>query len=224
MFTKKQMLMLLSPLSLIMLSACGGGGPAPGFKASLPVPPPVQSQVASNGAIYQAGLGYAGYHEGNRARRVGDALTILLVENVRSTKATNGGTNRSGSASITPPTSGLLSFLNPDALKAASGGSFKGTGSAGQSSSLSGAIAVTIAEVRPNGTALVHGEKQMSLSQGEEWVQFAGIIRLADVDVDNNILSSQIADSRIIYSGSGAIQQASRPGWLSRFFSKVSPF
>ncbi len=64
----------------------------------------------------------------------------------------------------------------------------------------------------------------MSLSQGEEWVQFAGIIRLADVDVDNQILSNQIADSRIIYSGSGAIQQASRPGWLSRFFSKVSPF
>lgn len=221
----KRVLLPLTPLAFLMLSACGGGGgPASGFQVSLPAPPPVPAAASGNGAIYQASLGYAGYHQGNRARQVGDALTILLVENVRSNKGTNGGTNRSGSFGITPPSAGPLNFLNPDALKAAASGSFKGSGSAGQSSSLTGAISVTIAEVRANGTALVNGEKQMSLSQGEEWVQFAGIIRLADVDVDNRILSTQIADSRIIYSGSGAIQQASRPGWLSRFFAQVSPF
>lgn len=64
----------------------------------------------------------------------------------------------------------------------------------------------------------------MQLSQGDEWVQFAGILRLADVSVENRVLSSQIADAQIIYGGSGAIQQASRPGWLSRFFNMVSPF
>ncbi len=64
----------------------------------------------------------------------------------------------------------------------------------------------------------------MLLSQGDEWVQFAGIVRLADIDVDNQVPSSVIADARIIYSGAGAVQQASRPGWLSRFFSQISPF
>lgn len=64
----------------------------------------------------------------------------------------------------------------------------------------------------------------MSLSQGREWIQFSGIVRLTDIDADNMVVSSRVADSRIIYSGSGAIQQASRPGWLSRFFSIVSPF
>ena len=224
MFTEKHTLTLFAPLGLAMLSACGAGGPAAGFTASLPALPLTPAVESSNGAIYQSALGYAGYHEGNRARRVGDALTILLVENVRSTKSTNGGTARSGSASFTPPTAGLLSFLNPNALNAAANGSFNGKGSAGQSSSLSGVITVTIAQVRPNGTALVHGEKLMSLSQGKEWVQFSGIVRLADVNVDNQIMSTQIADSQIIYSGAGAIQQASRPGWLSRFFSIVSPF
>ena len=64
----------------------------------------------------------------------------------------------------------------------------------------------------------------MRLSQGDEWVQFAGILRLIDIDVDNRILSTRIADAQIIYGGQGAIQQASRPGWLGRFFNMVSPF
>lgn len=180
--------------------------------------------VATDGAIFQGALGYAGLHEGTRARRVGDALTILLAENVTSSKSVTGRTERSGSAAIKPPGAGPLDFLNPEALKAAANASFKGQGNAGQSSSLSGAVAVTIAQVRPNGTALVIGEKHLSLSQGKEWVQFSGIVRLADVDVDNRVLSTQVADSRIIYSGAGAVQQASRPGWLSRFFGNVSPF
>lgn len=214
---------MIGSAMLLGLSACATDNPAPGFAAVLP-PPPVQSMVPADGAIFQGALGYAGLHEGTRARRVGDALTILLAENVTTSKSVTGRTERSGSAAITPPGAGPLDFLNPEALKAAANASFKGQGNAGQSSSLSGAVAVTIAEVRPNGTALVIGEKHLSLSQGKEWVQFSGIVRLADVDVDNRVLSTQVADSRIIYSGTGAVQQASRPGWLSRFFGKVSPF
>lgn len=211
----------------LMLSACGmGGGPQAGFTAPLPPPPPARGVQAepTNGAIFQASYGYAGLHEGTRARRVGDMLTILLVESIGTSKRSSGQTDRTGSASITPPTSGPLSFLNPNALKAASDGSFKGQGQAAQSSSLNGAVAVTIAEVRSNGTARVVGEKHMSLSQGDEWIQFAGTIRLADIDAENRLLSSQVADAQIIYSGRGAVQRASRPGWLSRFFGILSPF
>lgn len=213
-----------APLA-VMLAGCGlgGDGPQTGFAAPPPPPPLVRPQV-TDGAIFQAAYGYAGLHEGNRARRVGDLVTIVLVENIGTSKSSAAQTGRSGSASITPPGAGPLSFLNPDALKAASNQSFKGQGNAAQSSSLNGAVAVTIAEVRPNGIARVVGEKQMSLSQGEEWVQFAGLVRLADIDSDNRLLSSQVADARIIYSGKGAVQRASRPGWLSRFFSMISPF
>ena len=83
---------------------------------------------------------------------------------------------------------------------------------------------MTIAAIYPNGTAEVIGEKQMILSQGEEWVQFAGRIRLIDIDAENRLMSSQVANARMIYSGRGAVQQASRPGWLSRFFDTISPF
>ena len=211
----------LAIIAALPLAACGAQGPAPGFTAALPPPPPPQAQ---NGAIFQAGYGYSAYHEGTRARRVGDLVTIILTENFATRKSTNGSTDRQGNASITPPGAGPLDFLNPDALKAAAQASFNGRGDASQRSNLSGAVAVTIAEVRPNGTALVVGEKQMMLSQGDEWVQFAGLIRLVDIDVDNRLPSSAVADARIIYSGAGAVQQASRPGWLSQFFGQISPF
>ncbi|MCR9179074.1 flagellar basal body L-ring protein FlgH [Erythrobacter sanguineus] len=227
----------------LALGACmgsGGSGPQTGFTAPPPpgaamvaagvgdpmlvaAPQPL-AQTANAGAIFQVGNGYSGLVTGTRARMLGDMVTIILTENTITTKSTAGQTNRSGSFGITPPASGPLDFLNPDALKAAAEGSFSGGGNAAQQSRLNGAVAVTIAAIYPNGTAEVVGEKQMMFSQGEEWVQFAGRIRLIDIDGDNRLSSAQVANARIIYSGRGAVQQASRPGWLSRFFNKISPF
>ena len=228
-------IVLAAPLLLAACSGLGGSGPQVGFTA----PPPPGAAItaasvgdhfaaapmppASAGAIFQPAQGYANLVTGNRARALGDMVTIILVEATSTTKSTQGSTAREGSFGITPPTSGPLDFLNPDALKAAAEGSFTGGGNASQQSRLNGAVAVTIAAIYPNGTAEVIGEKQMMFSQGDEWVQFAGRIRLVDIDGDNRLASSQVANARIIYSGKGAVQQASRPGWLSRFFNLISP-
>ncbi|MFL0672664.1 MAG: flagellar basal body L-ring protein FlgH [Erythrobacter sp.] len=233
---------LAAALGALALAGCMGGmegsGPRPGFAspppptAPPPAPPPAalaaasmpDQPAASTGAIFQASQGYVGLHVGARARNIGDMLTIVLVENTTTQKSASGQTGRDGSFGITPPATGPLSFLNPEALKAASEGSFRGQGNAAQQSRLNGAIAVTIAAVYPNGTADVIGEKQLALSQGEEWVQFAGRVRLIDVDANNRLFSNQVANARMIYAGKGAIQQASRPGWLSRFFGMIAPF
>lgn len=179
---------------------------------------------AADGSIFNVNMGYGGLVEGNRARRVGDPLTILLVERTSTSKTVGTKTDRDGGASITPPTAGPLKFLNPDALKASSQSSFKGNGNTSQTNTLNATVSVTIAEVRPNGTALVRGEKRMLLSQGDEWIQFSGIVRLADIDEDNSVLSSRVADARAEYSGRGSIQRSGREGWLSKFFNMVSPF
>ncbi|MEP3049904.1 MAG: flagellar basal body L-ring protein FlgH [Erythrobacter sp.] len=218
----------LAAFSTVLLAAClGGGGMSPGFVA--PPPPPVAAMQtagsgANPGAIYQAAQGYSGLHVGTRARRLGDMVSIVLVENTSTNKSTSSQTQRDGSFSITPPTTGPLAFLNPNALNAGAQGSFTGQGNASQQSQLSGTVSVTIAALYPNGTAEVVGEKQMSLSQGVEWIQFAGRIRLIDIDADNRLSSAQVANARIIYSGDGSVQRASQPGWLSRFFSLITPF
>lgn len=226
-------LLLAAPLLLSACMGVGGKGPQAGFAAPPPpgaaltaasAPPPVSAPSHSPGAIFQSAQGYAGLVTGTRARQLGDMVTIILTEATTTSKSAQGRTAREGGFSITPPSAGPLSFLNPEALKAAAEGSFTGSGNATQQSRLNGAIAVTIAAIYPNGTAEVVGEKQMLLSQGDEWVQFAGRIRLVDIDGDNRLASSQVANARIIYSGKGAVQQASRPGWLSRFFNLISPF
>ena len=213
----------------LSLSACLANGPDRELGFAAPPPPPMPTGIAgadtvSNGAIFQASQGYSGLVVGNRARQLGDMVTIMLVESTSTSKSTSSQTDRSGSFGILPPTAGPLDFLNPNALNASGDASFSGGGTAAQQSQMSGTVAVTIAAIYPNGTAEVVGEKLMSLSQGDEWVQFAGRIRLADIDVDNTLPSSRVANARIIYTGQGAVQQASRPGWLSRFFNSISPF
>ncbi len=211
----------LMVLALLAAPALAKRPPA-GFE---PVPPAtVTPSPPANGSIFNANAGYAALVEGNRARRVGDPLTIVLLEQTTSSKSVATKTDRGGGASITPPSEGLLAFASPDALKASSQSSFKGQGNSTQTSSLGGEVGVTIAEVRPNGTALVRGEKRMLLSQGNEWVQFSGIVRLADIDAENRIASSRVANARIEYAGNGAIQRSGREGWLSHFFNIISPF
>lgn len=195
-----------------------------GFEATLPIAPASEPQGQPTGGIFSVSAGYAPLYQGNRASRVGDPVTILLVETTTASKSVSSSSDKSGSGSITPPTAGLLSFLNPNALNASSSSSFSGQGSAAQQSSLVAAISVTIAEVRANGTALVKGEKKMLLSQGDEWIRFSGIVRLIDIDQDNTITSTRVADAHVEYSGKGALQRASKQGWLSRFFNFISPF
>lgn len=219
-----------SGLTLIALAitataspALAGKRPGPGFEATLPLSDPAPAPVAATGGIFSPANGYAALHLGLRARAVGDPVTILLLESTTATKSVASKSAKSGGASITPPDAGPLS-VNPDALKASSNSTFNGQGNASQTSTLASTLSVTIAEVRPNGTALVRGEKRMLLSQGNEWIQFSGIVRLIDIDLENRIPSTRVADARIEYSGKGALQRASKQGWLGQFFNMISPF
>lgn len=216
-------LLAIAPMALA-LAACTADARPAGFAAALPPPPAAPAvQQTANGAIFQAAAGYAPLHYGQRAARVGDLVTILLVERTQTTKSASSSQDREGSIGITPPSLGPFSF-NPGNLNSGGGTSFNGQGNAAQTSSFRGDLTVTIAEVRPNGTAVVRGEKVLDLSQGQEWVQLSGIIRLSDIDADNRVASQRVADAQITYGGKGAVQRASREGWLSKFFNMVTPF
>lgn len=194
--------------------------PPPDFSASKPVPPP---PPPANGSIYQASAGYAPLYEGWRARRVGDPLTITLVERTLASKSASSKLASDGSAAFIPPTSGPLSF-DPNSAKVGGNRGFNGQGTADQSNTLSGELSVTVAEVYPNGTMLVQGAKRVTLNRGDEFVQIKGIVRMADIDADNRVLSTRVADAQIAYTGKGDVARASRQGWFSRFFSVISPF
>lgn len=196
--------------------------PVEDFTVTLPVPtaPP----PAANGSIFQASEGYAALHEGTRARRVGDPVTIVLVERTSASKSASTDLDSSGGFSLTPPTTGALNLFNQSDASISGKRGFKGTGAADQSNALSGEISVTVAAVLPNGTMLVQGQKRVTLNRGDEFVQIKGIIRPTDIDANNRIASTRVADARIAYTGKGDVARAARQGWLSRFFQSISPF
>jgi flagellar L-ring protein precursor FlgH len=218
-------LLVLAPATVVALllafpERAHATRPQKGFEPTLPADNPTPP---SAGAIFNVHTGYAGLVEGTRAHAVGDVLTITLVENLSTSKQAIGTIQKSGSFSVTPPTAGPF-VINPNALNASGASAFSGQGNASENSQLGGQISVTIAETRRNGTVFVKGTKRLLLSQGEEWVQISGIVRIADIDQNNTVQSGQVADAHVVYTGNGSIGRASRPGWLSRFFSVINPF
>lgn len=196
--------------------------PVEDFTVTLPAPTP--PPPAANGSIFQVSEGYAALHEGTRARRVGDPVTIVLVERTSASKSASTDLDSSGGFSLTPPTTGALSLFSQSDASVSGKRGFKGTGAADQSNALSGEISVTVAAVLPNGTMLVQGQKRVTLNRGDEFVQIKGLIRPTDIDANNRIASTRVADARIAYTGKGDVARAARQGWLSRFFQSISPF
>ena len=204
-----------------------------------PVMPPIQPPIAPEynaGAIYQPGR-TGSLFEDNRARRVGDILTINLIESTTAQKSADTAVNRSQETEIGNPTilgqnvqinpmTGLPLTKGPWDLSAAlnSQSAFSGGGSSSQSNLLNGTITVTVAEVLANGNLVVRGEKLMTLNRGEEYIRFSGIVRPYDIDIDNSVESTQVANAKISYSGKGELAEANRMGWLARFFNAVWPF
>lgn len=221
-------------LSPVLIAACvlaaqpadaqlfGKKKPVEDYSATLPAPAPVAAPA--NGSIFQASEGYAALYEGTRARRVGDPVTIVLVERTSASKSASTDLDSGGGFSITPPTTGALSLFNQSDASISGKRGFKGTGAADQSNALSGEVSVTVAAVYPNGTMLVQGQKRVTLNRGDEFVQIKGIVRATDIDANNRIASTRVADARIAYTGKGDVARAARQGWFSRFFQAISPF
>jgi flagellar L-ring protein precursor FlgH len=190
-----------------------------------PTMAPVIPTAPANGAIFQTSMGYAPLTSGARSAMVGDLVTIVLVESTQASKSNSASTDRAGNIGLTIPTTGPIATLVKSTDTQMGGAStFAGKGAAAQSNQLNGAITVTIAQVFPNGTFLVRGEKHLTLNRGDETIQIAGLIRAVDIGSDNSVLSTRVADAHITYTGKGEIARASSQGWLGRFFSRISPF
>lgn len=219
--------------ALTTLFACTalllGSGCARSFGDVRPYAPmaPIQVVVApqaqgTGGSLYRPGPGLNLYSD-RRARDVGDLLTINLIENTTAqTTAATSVDKSSDIAMAAPNIAGApLTYKGRDLLSATISGErgFSGNGNSAQSNRLQGSITVTVVQRLPNGNLVVQGQKNMRLNQGDELVQIQGIVRAADINPDNSVPSSRVADARIAYGGRGAMAQSNSMGWLGRFFN-----
>jgi len=163
-----------------------------------------------------------------RAHRIGDILTIELVENTKASKKASTKTSKTNKDDIATPTLfGKPATINGNPLSfgLSSDHAFNGDGESSQSNQLSGQITVTVAEKLPNGNLIVRGEKWLTINQGQELVRIAGIVRPQDIGQDNTVASTRVANANIAYTGRGSLADANTQGWLSKFFnSKFMPF
>ncbi len=210
--------------AMVPLAACMGstsGGPDPAFAPVLAAP---AAPAPANGAIFQASEGYAALTSGARAARVGDIIQVQLVERTNASTQNSQSSDRSGGIGLTPPSTGILSIFNPSDVAMSGNSEFSGRGAAAQSNQLTGDIAVTVVAVHANGVLEVRGEKRVRINRGDEYIRLSGLVRPVDIGPDNRVASTRIANAQISYSGAGEVANASRQGWLQRFFSTVSPF
>ena len=100
---------------------------------------------------------------------------------------------------------------------------FEGVGSAAQANALSGVITAMVAEVLPNGNLIVEGRKQLSLTEGAEFIQIRGVVRARDVQPDNTVSSMRMAQAQISYRGTGNLAESTQPGWITQLLFKYWP-
>ncbi|WMJ69130.1 flagellar basal body L-ring protein FlgH [Stenotrophomonas sp. 24(2023)] len=219
----------LAAAASAVLGGCVVAGDVRPYPAMAPLEPisPPQAQ-ATAGAIYAAGPGLQLYGD-RRARDVGDLLTITLLENTTAQTNANTATNKESTLNIGSPSlfGAPVTVGGRDVLSATANGKrgFTGKGNSAQSNRLQGNVTVTVIQRLPNGNLVVQGQKNLRLNQGDELVQVQGIVRPADIALDNTVPSSRVAEARIVYGGRGPVAQSNAMGWLSRFFnSALAPY
>ena len=189
-----------------------------------PTPVATQNANATSGAIYQAGTEVRLF-EDLKAGRVGDILTVRLIE--RTTASKNSATAVSKATDVNLANATVFGqTLTKDGQPLFEGSlngdsEFEGTGQSSQSNSLIGDITVTVVERFPNGNLRIRGEKWVTLNQGKEFIRLSGIIRPFDIETDNSVPSNKIADAQIAYSSKGVMAAANKMGLIARFFNSI---
>ena len=152
-----------------------------------------------------------------KACKVGDAITIVVVE---SSQASNNATTTAGRSSNIG-LSGKADFgkVNPPSLDASLGttNDFNGSGSTQTQGMVQTKISATVDSVLPNGNLLIEGSRKISINGEEQTVFIKGIVRLSDINPDNSIMSYNVSEAQISFTGKGMINNSQEPGWLTKF-------
>ena len=227
--------LVLTVLAGSLLSACAAQPRMMPTAEFAPVQPiPAQKPTLVTGSIFtngQALFGDLRSYQGSDIK-VGDLITVLLNETTQASRTSALTTSRETANDVIGDNQKNTiirelgfgtSFFN-GAKTTGSNITSEGTGTAGQQASLSGSISAMVVEVLDNGNLVIVGEKQLALTEGTEFIRIKGIIRPADIQPDNTILSQRIAHAQISYRGTGNLASASKPSWGNKLLYKFWPF
>jgi flagellar L-ring protein precursor FlgH len=201
----------------------------PGYKpVQMPMPKPEQASYNAN-SLWRNGS--RAFFRDQRAARIGDLLTVTVnitdkanianeTQRSRTNKEDSGVTNFIGAQTITQANKILPGRI----LTADSSASSDGKGSVNRQEALQTNVAAVVTQVLPNGNLVVEGKQEIRVNFEIRELIVAGIVRPEDIQSDNTIDSSKIAQARIAYGGRGQISDIQQPRYGQQVMDVLLPF
>ncbi len=153
-----------------------------------------------------------------KASKVGDAVTVIVTEQNSASKDASTNTSKQSTISGTGQVSYGTKNLPSGGLQVGTDNEFKGSGSTSEAGSVQAVISARVTKVDEYGNLEIEGSRLISVNGQDQIIKLSGVIRPSDIQPDNTISSSYISDAKIIFEGSGSIDRAQSPGWITKLF------
>lgn len=220
-----------------LATGCATLNPPPPVDILPTAPPPVAALPRPTGPATGSLFHTASYRpafEDQRARLVGDIVTINIDEDIQANQqsTSNVSRNSKNEAGISALPFVGKSFTDKTTLGTKSDSTFTGDGKTNSKNDFIGSITTTVVDVLPNGHLVVAGEKQIGVNENVDVLRFSGTVdprslrpgtqKLAGM---GSVVSSRlVANARLQSRGRGAQSEVQAMGWLHRAFASVAPF
>ncbi len=224
---------LAAPLLALFALAAGAGGCAGSTHIDKYVPKRrVYDETAADarpdaspspGSLWRDGRSPAMLYTDARALREHD-LVVVKVEEIADAKrsADTDMTHRSDFAAVAALNQALSS---PTAqINGGFDKRFQGLGTTARTERLVATVPALVRKVLPNGNLFIEGHRVVLVNSEEQHFYISGVVRPIDIDQENSVKSSMIADAEIEFTGRGILSDNQQQGWLSRFFGRLWPF
>ncbi len=212
------------------LSAIENPTAQPGYKpVQMPMPAPIVASYSPN-SLWRNGS--RAFFKDQRAHQIGDILTVTVnftdranianqTQRSRSNKEDSSLNDFIGSKLLTGNAAAVLpgSIIDAD-----SSTSSDGKGSVQRQEALKTTVAAVVTQVLPNGNLVVEGKQEVRVNFEVRELIVAGIVRPEDIQSDNTIDSSKIAQARIAYGGRGQISDVQQPRYGQQVLDILLPF
>ena len=160
-----------------------------------------------------------------RAERIGDVLTVVIQESASATNRSATNSEKSNEVDIgstVQQTGGnILGFIPLHSLQSNVSNGYEGQASTSRSAQLSARMTVTVVDKKTNGDLVVEGVRKLKINGETEAIYLNGEVSPALISRGNTILSSNIGNLHIEYTGKGTITQGSRPGIFVRLINWI---
>lgn len=211
------------------LSAIEDPTSQPGYKpVRLPMPDIQPVSYAPN-SLWRTGS--RAFFKDQRAARIGDLVTVKVNVTDKANLSNETKRSRSNAEDVGLPNAfGLesgaaLAGISPDKLLSGSSTTASdGAGSVQRNETVTTNIAAIVNQILPNGNLVVEGKQEIRINFEVRELVVAGVVRPEDIESDNTIDSSKIAQARIAYGGRGQITDVQQPRYGQQLVDVLLPF